>query len=187
MSVSGGPRRGKSGTGTASRMTAGGESYGGNITRPTTAERSHGNLSGHLKQKQLEHTQSHEMINRDLYRFGAATKQQRPFTSKTSNNMYRSSSLYNRSIGGGGNKSTTWNLSRPLRSNTGKNQHLISKSKIKVADLPASGTVSTGVALGRYHGDQMKKLLHKPRMVHDPTVFYKVGDHLKTKQETIFD
>ena len=33
----------------------------------------------------------------------------------------------------------------------------------------------------------MRKLLHKPRNVNDPTVFYKVGDHIKTKQETIFD
>ena len=30
----------------------------------------------------------------------------------------------------------------------------------------------------------MQKLLHKPRQVKDPTVYYKVGDYLKSKAET---
>ena len=33
----------------------------------------------------------------------------------------------------------------------------------------------------------MTKLLHKPRQINNPTVFYKVGDYKKEKTEAIFE
>ena len=56
-----------------------------------------------------------------------------------------------------------------------------------MADLPSSAQSTTEEALGRYHGSKMNKLLYKPRQVTDPTIFYKQGGNLKTKNEVLFE
>lgn len=65
--------------------------------------------------------------------------------------------------------------------------HIITRSKLDVSQLPSTDKVSTSEAIGRYHASKMNNLLHMPRQAHDPTVFYKVGDHLRTETEILFE
>ena len=47
--------------------------------------------------------------------------------------------------------------------------------------------VSTRHAIGRYHASKLNNLIHMPKQIHDPTVFYEVGDNMKTETEALFD
>lgn len=90
-----------------------------------------------------------------------------------------------------------WALTRPLRQ--GKQQksqfqasksnksHIIKRSKLDVSQLPSADKVSTSLALGRYHASKLNNLLHMPRQTIEPTVFYKVGENIRTETQMIFD
>ena len=38
-----------------------------------------------------------------------------------------------------------------------------------------------------HHASKLHKLLHKPRIIRNPTIYYKTGENMKTKQEAIFE
>jgi len=72
-------------------------------------------------------------------------------------------------------------MRRPLRNAEANNLHLIAKSKIDVSEIPDPRRMSTSAAIHHYHASKMHKLLHRSKQENNPTIFYKVGDHLKTK------
>lgn len=83
-------------------------------------------------------------------------------------------------------------MTKPLRrtttkSSTGNVSHIIKRSKLDVSQLPSTDKVSTSQAIGRYHASKLQNLIHLPKQMHDPTVFYKVGDNMKTETEVIFE
>ena len=65
--------------------------------------------------------------------------------------------------------------------------HIIKRSKLDVSQLPSMDKVSTRHAIGRYHASKLNNLIHMPKQIHDPTVFYEVGDNMKTETEALFD
>ena len=118
---------------------------------------------------------------------------QRPYTSKqgTGRLARGHSSLLTRSTQGG-KSATSWMMSRPLRHQSRNNkqfqsEHVIDRSKIKVADLTASNQPTIEDVIGSYHASKLHKLLHKPRIIRNPTIYYKTGENMKTKQEAIFE
>ena len=70
-----------------------------------------------------------------------------------------------------------------MRKTEANSSHLIAKSKIDVSEMPDPCRMSTSSAIGHYHASKMHKLLHRSKRENAPTIFYKVGDHLKTKIE----
>jgi len=54
---------------------------------------------------------------------------------------------------------------------------------MKVSPLGSAQQESTGVAINRYYASKMRK----PRATRTPTVFYRVGDNMRTEQEVIFE
>lgn len=75
-------------------------------------------------------------------------------------------------------------MKKPLRKQGANSSHLIAKSRLNISDLDSTKQLqmmSTSKAIGRYHASKMENLLHRPRYENAPTVYYKVGDHLKIK------